>query len=257
MTTVAELKAKEILSSYGIENPTDVAIEDLITFHNGIVQEKTLNNCDGRMVMKHGRSIVTLNSQIEFQQKKRFVLAHELGHILLHGDADATFSDDYSTLEAYKHGPQEAEANNFAAELLMPSKLFTQACHKKIFSPALLRELADKFNTTITSAVYRFIDYGNHPICAFYSKDGKVQYSKKTRNFWVTIPDRNKLSVPSDSVANEYYTAGRIYRKEDAAQPITKSTWFELSKYDKDSPMFEYCIVTPKYNTVLSVIWER
>ncbi|PWT71145.1 MAG: hypothetical protein C5B59_18785 [Bacteroidetes bacterium] len=81
--------------------------------------------------------------------------------------------------------------------------------------------------------------------------------SKRTNKFWVTIPDRNKLAAPSDSIANDYYTAGRIYRKEEAAQPIIKTTWFELGKYDRDSAMSEYCIVTPKYNTVLSVIWER
>ena len=95
------------------------------------MQEVPLENCDGRMVMKSGRSIVSLNSNIEFPQKKRFVLAHELGHIILHGDKEATFSDDYATLEAYKNGPQEIEANEFASELLMPELLFKEAFFNK------------------------------------------------------------------------------------------------------------------------------
>ncbi len=257
MISRAEQKAQGILSLCGAAKPRDISIEDLIVFHNGIVNEKPLHNCDGRMIMKHGRSIVTINSEIEFPPKKRFVLAHELGHILLHGTQEATFSDDYSTLEAYKHGPQEIEANAFAAELLMPAELFKQACFRKKFSPDLIRELADLFNTSITSVVYQFIDHGNHPICAFYSKDGKIQYWNKTPNFWVKVPDRSKLAVPSDSVANEYYVHGRIYRKQDAAQPIYKTTWFELDHYGRDAPMFEYCVVTPRYNTVLSVVWEK
>ena len=97
--------------------------------------------------MKNGRSIVSLNSNIEFPQRKRFVLAHELGHILLHGGIEATFSDDYSTLDGYKHGPQEVEANDFASALLMPPELFKAACFKKKFRPDLLRQLADTFNT--------------------------------------------------------------------------------------------------------------
>jgi len=257
MTINKAQAAKELLKNCGIDNPAKLDIADLIVYHNGIVQEVSLENCDGRMVMKNGKSIVSLNSNIEFPQKKRFVLAHELGHIILHGGEEATFSDDYATLEAYKNGPQEIEANEFASELLMPEPLYKEACFKKKFSPDLLRELSEKFNTSITSTTYRYIELGNHPICVFYSKDGKLIYWKKSEEFRYWIPDRNKLNIPSDSVANEFYTHGRIYRKEESAQEIFKSTWFELGEYDRDTPMFEYCIITPRYNTVLSVIWEK
>lgn len=257
MTSKPALVAARVLDDLGIDNPASTSIEDLIAYYDGIVQEIPLSNCDGRMVMKNGKSIVSLNSNIEFPQRKRFVLAHELGHILLHGGVAATFSDDYSTLEGYKHGQQEVEANNFASELLMPSGLFKAACFKKKFSPDLLRQLADTFNTSITSTVYRYIELGSHPICAFFSKDSKIVFWKKSQEFYYKIPDRNKLSIPSDSVANEFYVYNKIYRKEDSAQEITKSTWFELREYEKDTPMFEFCIITPAYNTVLSVIWEK
>src|SRR5205809_3712757 len=135
MTSNQVLAARELLINCGIDDPSEISIEDLITFHDGIVQEVPLDNCDGRMVMKNGKSIVSLNSNIEYPQKKRFVLAHELGHIILHGGNEATFSDDYTTLEAYKNGPQEIEANEFASELLMPEPLFKAACFKKKFSP--------------------------------------------------------------------------------------------------------------------------
>jgi len=257
MISKAVLKAREVFDYCGIEDPAAISLPDLIIYHNGIVNETPLNNCDGRMVMKNGRSIVSLNSNIEFPQKKRFVLAHELGHILLHSKNEATFSDDYSTLEAYKHGSQEKEANDFATELLMPELLFKDACLKQKFSPDLMRQLSEKFNTSLTSTIYRFIDFGNHPICVFFSKDGKIEYHKKSTQLYYKIPDRNKLSVPSDSVANEYYSQNRIYRKEDSAQQISKSTWFELGDYDKDTPMFEFCVITPRYNTVVSVISEK
>ncbi len=139
----------------------------------------------------------------------------------------------------------------------MPEALFREACERKKFSPDLIRELSERFNTSITSTVYRYVEVGNHPIVAFLSKDGKVEYWKKSPEMRYWIPDRNNLPVPPDSVADEYYTKNRIYRKEDAAQQIFKSTWFELGKYDKDSNMFEYCVITPRYNTVLSVVWER
>lgn len=249
--------AIKVLGECGIDDSLGVSIQDLIVFYDGIVREVSLTNCDGRVVMKNGRAIVSVNADIEFPKKKRFVLAHELGHMILHSQRDATFSDDYETLEAFRHGPQEVEANAFAAELLMPEQFFKDSCFKKVFSPDLLRELSERFETSITSTVYRFIDLGHHPICVFLSKDGKVMYWKKSKDFRYWIPDRHKLDVPSDSVANEYFKFGKIYSARESTQTICKSTWFELGKYDRDTEMFEYCIVTKQYNTVLSVVWER
>lgn len=249
--------ASNLLQMCGINDPANLDLKDLISYHDGIVQEVDLKNCDGRTVMKNGKAIVSLNAKIEFPQKKRFVLAHELGHILLHREKEAMFSDDYSTIEAYKHGPQEKEANDFATELLMPPALFKEACFKKKFGSDLLRNLAERFNTSITSTVYRYVELGNHPICVFFSKDGKIQYWKKSNDFWLRIPESTKLNVPPDSVANEYYTKGRIYTQNQSDQTIFKSTWFELGDDDIDTQMFEYCIVTKHYNTVLSVIWQK
>jgi len=256
MKIAPAIAAKKLIQQLGIIDIANTELKDLIIYHNGIVKKADLRNCDGRLVMKKGRSIVTIDSKIEFEQRKRYVLAHELGHILLHADKEASFTDDDSTIDGYKKGPQEKEANDFAAELLMPSDLFKASCDKRKFSPELISELAQKFNTSLTSTVYRFVDLGNHPIVTFYSKNKKVQYWKKSSDLYYRIPDINKLNVPTGSVANEFYTENRIYAKKDAAQEISKSTWFELGKYDEDTPMFEYCIITPRYNSVLSVIWE-
>lgn len=257
MAVTPKQAAINVLHECGIDDPADISIEDLIVFYNGIVREVPLTNCDGRVVMKNGKSIVSVNRDIEFPKKKRFVLAHELGHMKLHSQREATFSDDYQTLEAFKHGPQEAEANAFAAELLMPETFFKEYCVGKVFSPEFLREISERFQSSITSAVYRYIDIGRHPICVFLSQAGKIKYWKKSEAFRCWIPDRTKLDVPSDSVANEYFKFGKIYPAHESAQEIYKSTWFDLGKYDRDTSMFEYCIVTKQYNTVLSVIWER
>ncbi len=257
MKIIPSFAAKKLIIDLNLDDISTVDIKDLIIYHNGMVKETDLKHCDGRLVMKQGRSIVSVDSKIEFPQRKRYVLAHELGHILLHADKEASFTDDDGTLEGYKNGPQEIEANDFAAELLMPAHLFQEGCYKKMFSPDLIRELADRFNTSLTSIVYRFVDLGNYPIAAFYSKNGKSCYWKKSNDMKYKIPDRNKLNVPGDSVANEFFLYNRIYSKKDAVQEITKTTWFELGKYDQDSPMFEFCIVTPRYNSVLSVVWEE
>jgi hypothetical protein len=67
------------------------------------------------------------------------------------------------------------------------------------------------------------------------------------------------LAPPSDSVAAEYIQGGYefIYKLEDKAQTIKKSTWFNLNQYnDEDTDFYEYCIPTKRYKTILSIIWE-
>ena len=249
--------ANKLINSLGVKDTSSIDITDLIILHDGIVKEVDLINCDGKLVMKNGRSIVSVDSKIEYPQRKRYVLAHELGHILMHGDREASFMDDDNTLDGYRKGPQEKEANDFAAALLMPEDLFRASCLKQKFTPDLIISLSEKFNTSLTSIVYRFIDLGNHPIAAFYSKGGIVQYWKKSDDMRYWIPDKNKLNVPSDSVANEYYVYNKIYPTKDSAQEIVKSTWFDLGEYDEDTPMYEFCIITPRYKCVLSVVWEK
>src|SRR5205807_9359977 len=57
--------------------------------------------------------------------RRRFVIAHELGHLLLgHGSDILKLCDEGDLLEWAKgQRPYENEANEFAAELLMPEDL--------------------------------------------------------------------------------------------------------------------------------------
>ena len=58
MISQQALIAQKLLASCGIDDPASVSIEDLITLHDGIVKETPLENCDGRVVMKNGRSFL-------------------------------------------------------------------------------------------------------------------------------------------------------------------------------------------------------
>ena len=57
-----------------------------------------------------------------------FTLAHELGHLYLHLDGDnLAFFDDTEQAEVAPDQPQEAEANSFARDMLIPPNFWEQA----------------------------------------------------------------------------------------------------------------------------------
>jgi Zn-dependent peptidase ImmA (M78 family) len=72
-----------------------------------------------------GPVIALSPSENLYEPRRRFTLAHELGHLCLHSDQRGGFTDSRSTMsrtESY-WDKFETEANNFAAELLMPVEL--------------------------------------------------------------------------------------------------------------------------------------
>lgn len=254
-----KLAAQRLMNDCGIDDPTEIPL-DLIVFGRGAtLVEKSLKNSEGRIVFGKNSAIITINSDIPYEGKKRFVTAHELGHFEMHRNVITVHNDTDATLEFFKNGHQETEANEFASELLMPEHLFKKECASKKFSPDLLRQLSDRFKTSITSVAYKYFELGSHPICLFYSHNNKVLYWKRPDNYPHFINDRTKLTPPDDSVATEFFEKRKIYSKEQSKQPIWKSTWFELKNWENDNnyKFFEYCIITPIYNTVLSIVWEE
>jgi len=258
------LCAHELLESCGLDEITQFPMDLFIAGLGAIMIEEELVHYDGKIVFGKNKTVIKVNSQIQFPERKRFVAAHEIGHFMMHKDMelpDDTFSNFniFAGMEkSLRTGVQELEANEFASELLMPDKLFLKEVIGKKFTPFLIKNLSERFKTSLTATVFKYLQYDLHPICIVFIENGKVKYWKKSADMKVWICDFNRLAPPSDSVAAEYiqndYTF--IYKLDEKAQTIKKSTWFKLRDYDEDTDFYEYCIPTKKYKTLLSIIWE-
>jgi Zn-dependent peptidase ImmA (M78 family) len=256
--------AIKLRGEIGIRDPFEIPLEDVIIGRGGIVQYKPMGNTDGRIVYGKNLSTIFINSDIKYEGRKMFALAHELGHLEMHKGSplhDDNVSLDWfdNTEKKLKKGSQEYEANQFASEYLMPSNLFYDAAKEKKFSPGLIKDLAERFKTSLTSAAFKYFEMGLHPIVMFHVFNGKIKYWKKSEDLWVWITDRSNLSPPDDSVAMEYIEAKYkpIYKSEELMQVISKSTYFELREHDDDTDFYEYCIVTESFKNILSIVWEK
>lgn len=249
-----------------IELEMDFFVAGLITVGLDVLLiEEEMAHCDGKIIFGKKKSIIKVNSRIQFLERKRFIVAHEIGHLLMHRNfelPDDTF-ENFNVIEGMentlKNGKQELEANEFASELLMPEKLFLQEAIGKKFTPSLIKHLSERFRTSLTATVFRYLQHPRlHPLCIVLVENGKVKYWKKSADLKVWLGDYNKLAPPSDSVAMEYLQKNYdfVYMLEEKAQTISKSTWFKLNQYDENSDFYEYCIPTKRYKTILSVIWE-
>lgn len=263
--TKGSRRAKQLIEDIGFDEITDISLTDIAIFLGAIVIEEPMYLADGKIIKGRNQTIIKINSNIFTKAKKRFALAHEIGHLLLHDTLDL-HNDNPNSMNWFQHfenqakrGKQEYEANDFAAELLMPEKIFRKEFQNKRFTPDLLKELSQRFQTSITSVVFRVLKLDLYPICIVYIHRGEVKYWLKSPDLQVYIKNINHLPPPEDSVAREYMDANYeyLYRGEEKAQEIYRSTWFELSGKQKDNKFFEYCIPYKTHKMLLSVIWEE
>lgn len=264
-STNGHFYAKKLLAEHGLDEITDIEMDLFIAGLDAILLEEALSNCDGKIIFGNIKTIIKVNSNIQFQERKRFVAAHEIGHLVMHKGMqlpDDTFSN-FNVIagmeNALKNGKQELEANEFASELLMPEQLFIKEARGKKFSPLLIKQLAERFKMSLTATIFRYLQFEQlHPVCIVFIENGRVRYWKKSDSLKVWMGDCIKLPPPSDSVAMEYLQKDYefVYKLEEKAQQISKSTWFNLNEDDDDTTFYEYCIPTRRYKTILSIIWE-
>lgn len=130
MADIAELLAK--YKAQSPEQPVD--IESLIV-NVGLGLEPAANlppNISGHISCENGRYVVRANGT-EHEYRRRFTMAHELGHFVLHRsilDEAGGVNDSrmYRTdinapvYNSHIHQIHEQQANSFAANLLMPTE---------------------------------------------------------------------------------------------------------------------------------------
>lgn len=255
--TKAEFKAKKVLEECGLDKPIQISFEEIILGRGAFYEEKPLKAKEGEIVSFGDKSVITINSNILFDAKKRFAAAHELGHFEMHRKLTPIIMDtEYDLVNWYKAGPQETEANEFAAEFLMPSELFYSECEEYYFTPSLITHLAQTFEVSKTAAVLRFVKRGNHPVCVVYCKDNKMKWFRSSHDWKYFVEFERDKNPPTDSVAYELFTSKKIYPQNELKQEIWKSTWLRHNTEYGDPVFYEYCLFVPNFNYCLSIIWE-
>lgn len=97
--------------------------------------------------------VITYND-IQSEPRRRFTLAHELGHIFLHGQYIKNNGEiiDKTFFRSNIRDAIEDEANNFAAELLMPLDEIMQLMGQDIRKVSALSE---EFGVSLAAMSYR------------------------------------------------------------------------------------------------------
>lgn len=247
----AKLKAREIIKSLCIEDASNLDIEAIAMERGAIVKEGTLKGAEGRLSSLGTYGLITVKSDIPELGRKRFVIAHELGHFELHRKKAMTFScSDTDFNEWLKTTSLEVEANHFAAELLMPENIFKKKVCSADLSIELLQALKEEFQTSLTATCIRIVSFLPEYtlVC---SENGKIKWFFLNKD---EFP--NYLHLRGD-LHPESYAYDFFYGEEPPRKfiEVSPEAWVDDYRYKGSSKVMEMSIGNKTYNQVLSFIY--
>lgn len=118
-------KARELLETAGVRD-APVPVDDLARQAGAEISFEPFDDgvVDGMLMRQSGRTIIGVNA-LNARVRQRFTIAHELGHLVLHPQHEFHVDKRYTVRfrndnSSTGEDPAEVEANQFAAELLMP-----------------------------------------------------------------------------------------------------------------------------------------
>lgn len=158
--------ANKVSEKFGLVPPVD--FNKLVSQNKCIIKYESLSFIsDGYVRLDERPPGIYINSQVEYLQRVKFTIAHEIGHIFIpwHDDI-TTCSPENLFLEANMLDIQELEANIFAMELLMPKSWVSEKmnAYKGNNMKYIITEISREAQTSIMATLYAIenaFDSGN------------------------------------------------------------------------------------------------
>lgn len=250
--------AEHVLDKLKITKPDDLHSLEAIAWERGaLVREIHLDGSEARLNITNKRSIITISTAIANPQRKRFSIAHELGHLEMHrykSNLTICTAQDLNNWEVRQGDTDlEHEANQFASMLLLPERFFAHLCKKEEPSLNFISELADDFEVSLTATAIRYLRFCGEPCAVVFSQVGCTRWFQSSKEFadiGVFIEVQSRLD-PS-SLAASFFKKGKIQREP---KRVRASAWFAPGKYRDDATILEQSWPLPRYNAVLTLLW--
>jgi len=163
--------ASQLLVKHGVRT-TPVDVEAIARAEEITIAFRPFDgNVSAVLYREEGRASMGVNSR-HARTRQRFSIAHELGHFLLHkgqmflDKVRVNFRDERASMGTWR---QEIEANEFAAEVLMPADLVSTAVLRwrsnegDLDRDDVISALASQFEVSPEAMGYRLTNLGFRP----------------------------------------------------------------------------------------------
>lgn len=194
------------------------------------------------------KGIVAVNRNIREDSRKRFCIAHEIGHYILPGHGEENCICKKGNIETWgKNVPEhELAANRFASELLLPTSHIMPIVQKGWATIKVAKDISNGFQTSLTAAAMKCVEVTSENCALVVIDDRVIRWWKPSNSFAHYI---RKGSISPDSLASKLFD-GEGPPEQDGSVPA--EAW--LSYVSGSAKVWEDSILLPSYNRVLSIV---
>lgn len=208
----------------------------------GVISVESIDSdkIDGMLVVQSGQAVIGLNSRLSVG-RRRFTWAHELGHLLipthLGGKERFRCSRRAINMERPPKGllketvsraeRKEIEANEFAAELLVPAKEYRELRKKLSDRPDIshLDTIRQEFSVSREMLARVYVSTEDNCVAILTSRHGKIQQMILPKSF-PYMGLRKGASLPAGTSALDFARASRDGETR-SNRGVSPALWFE------------------------------
>jgi hypothetical protein len=218
------------------------------------IRELNADGFDGALVRAREIpcGIIVVRKSIRESGRKNFTLAHEVAHFLLPGhdqtELICTKSDVGNWGDSSKH--IEREADEFAAEVLMPTLVVRPVADSGEPSLQLIEKIAKRFETSLSAAAWRYCDLAKQQCAIVWSTDGRIAWWKRSETF--VFSPRKGTPIQQGTFAARAFAAMSTPKRPQA---VPANLW--SSNFAEDAKLWEQSKALPAYSSVISLLWAR
>lgn len=219
------------------------------------LREVEVDGFDGALIRARNLPIgaILVRKSIPERGRKYFTIAHEIGHFILHGhDQACTSSEIGYWSDGATEKNLEREANEFAAELLMPTERVEHIAKSDAPSIDLIERIARDFGTSLSAAALRYCEVTQEKCAVVWSKEGVIQWAGRSAAFPFFIP-KDKPVEPGTLAAIRF--AGEM--SPYCRKTVPASLWTTAPDVGEGAELEEESRALPQYHSVMSLLWIR
>lgn len=221
--------AELILRELGITEPQEIDIEAIAWHMGATVRYRPLDGCEARILGIHDQAIVTVSSR-SAPARKRFSIAHELGHWYYHrGRISVCSAGDIESGTKGRKPDPERVADRFGADMLMPRYLVWPVVGKiQQLSWKTVDRVAEAFSTSLVATAIRLVDLNIVPsLIVCHGQEGRAWFARAK-----DVPER---WFPSRQLSSESFAFDLLYSDpiNRGAMRVPARAWFDRSEADR------------------------
>ena len=160
MKSITYIPPDELLELLGISEPNEIDIDAIAQYCGATVIYERIEGSEARIIGYKEQAIIVVNRNAS-PERRRFSAGHELGHWMRDRGKIAFACTEKMLNGEWNEKNPERRANEYAADLLLPEKMFSPLARNREITFDTVEDLASQFTTSLTATAIRVVQYGS------------------------------------------------------------------------------------------------